>query len=136
MNTNIYVAILAQARLKFQLYCTMAHVQDYTLTARQANEPFYALIIISSMREAPEGNDAHIYMVEKVQPVSSEDVARLRPLLKRLSMFSKTSASVSAAAYNSPIKWEPGRGPASARKARRLGYHPTASPIRSPPRDD
>ena len=52
----------------------MENVQYYTLSARRPNEPMYALIIISSVREAPEGGNALIYMVEKVAPVSSADV--------------------------------------------------------------
>ena len=40
----------------------------------------YALIIISSVREAPEGGNALIYMVEKVAPVSLADVPTLLPL--------------------------------------------------------
>ena len=43
-------------------YCTMENVQDYTLSARRPNEPMYALIVISSIRDAPGGDNAHIYI--------------------------------------------------------------------------
>ena len=110
-------------------YCTIENVHDYTLAARRLNEPMYALIVISGVRDAPGGDSTHIYMVEKVVPVKSTDIATLRPILKRLSMFAKT-ASQSAAAYASPVKWEEGRSPGNAKKSRRLGYHPAASPPR------
>ena len=116
-------------------YCTMETVHDYTLSARRPNERMYALIIISSIREDPANKNAHIYMVEKVAPMSAQDIATLRPFLKRLSMFAKT-ASQSGVTYSSPVKWEPGRTPIHAKKARRLGYHPTDSPMRSPARNE
>ena len=117
-------------------YCTMENVQDYTLSARRPNEPMYALIVISSIRSAPGGDNAHIYMVEKVAPVRPADIATLRPVLKRLSAFAKT-ASESTALYTSPVKWEQGRFSGSAKTSRRLGYHPTtASPPRDPDRHD
>ena len=112
-------------------YCTMENLQDYTLSARQPNEPMYALIVISSIRDAPRDDNAHIYIVEKVAPVKPADIATLRPFLKRLSMFAKT-ASQSAALDTSAVKWEEGRSPGSAKNSRRLGYHPTTA---SPPRD-
>ena len=85
-------------------YCTMENVQDYTLTARRPSEAMYALIVISDVREMPGDNNAHIYMVDKVHALSPTDIATLRPLLKRLSMFAK-KASQSEAALSSPIKW-------------------------------
>ena len=112
-------------------YCTMENVQDYTLSTRRATEPMYALIVISGVRQAPEGNNAHVYMVEKVQPVSAADVEKLRPLLALLSGFAVTASS-SVATPATPVKWTPDRGLGQAKKARRLGAHPTASPIRSP----
>ena len=111
-------------------YCTMENVQDYTLSARRPNEPMYALIVTSSIRNAPEGDNAHVCMVEKVAPVSPADIVTLRPVLERLSAFAKT-ASESTSHCTSPVKWPEGRSPGSARKSRRLGYHPTAA---SPPR--
>ena len=117
-------------------YCTMENVQDYTLSARRPNAPMYALIVISSARNAPEGDNAHIYMVEKVAPVSPADVITIRLVLERLSEFAKT-ASQSTALCTSPVKWPEGRSPGSAKKSRRLGYHPTtASPPRDADRDD
>ena len=56
----------------------MENVQDYTLTARRATEPMYAMIVISGVRQAPGNNNAHVYMVEKVQPVSPAEVQALR----------------------------------------------------------
>ena len=112
-------------------YCTMETVQDYTLAARRATEPLYALIVISGVRQAPGSNNAHVYMVEKVQPVSPADVETLRPLLRRLTRFAMRAAC-SAATQGTPIHWTPDSGPRHAKKARRLGAHPTASPIRSP----
>ena len=82
----------------------------------------YALIVISSVRNAPEGNNGHIYMVEKVAPVAPAHIITLRPVLKRLSTFAET-ASKSTAPYTSPVKWPQGRSPGSARKSRRLGHH-------------
>jgi len=107
-------------------YCTMENVQDYTLTARRPTEPMYALIIISSVRKAPGNDNGHIYMVDKVTPVSLADVPTILQILKRLSMFAK-EASQSTASHRSPAKWDEGRSPASAKKTRRLGQHPTAS---------
>ena len=108
-------------------YCTMENVQDYTLTSRRSTEPIYALIIISSVRKAPEDDSPwHIYMVDKVAPVPLADVPTIRPILKRLSMFAK-QASQSTATHRSPAKWDEGRSPASAKKTRRLGQHPTVS---------
>ena len=69
----------------------MENVQDYTLSARRPNEAMYALIVISSIRDAPGVDNAHIYMVEKVAPVKPADIATLRPNLKRLSLFAKTA---------------------------------------------
>ncbi len=112
-------------------YCTMENVQDYTLTARRPTEPMYALIVISGVRQISENNDAHAYMVEKVQPVSPADVESLRPLLRRLTRFAIT-ASRSTATHGTPIKWTPDRGPGNAKKARRIGAHPTDSSIHSP----
>ena len=112
-------------------YCTMENVQDYILSARRPNEPTYAVIVISSIRAAPAGGDANIYMVGKVQPVNPESIDALRRLLRMLSKFAITASS-SAATQVSPIKWPDDRTPGHAKKARRLGSHPTASPIRSP----
>ena len=106
-------------------YCTMENVQDYTLTARRPTEPMYALIIISSVRDAPGDDSEHIYMVEKVAPVLLETVPTILQILKRLSMFAK-QASQTTATHHSPV-WDEGRSPASAKKSRRLGQHPTAS---------
>ena len=107
-------------------YCTMENVQDYTLTARRPTEPMYALVIISSVRKAPGDDNGHIYMVDKVAPVSLADIPTILQILKRLSMFAK-QASQSTASHQSPAKWDDGRSPASAKKTRRLGQHPTAS---------
>ena len=107
-------------------YCTMENVQDYTLTARRPTEPMYALVIISSVRKAPGDDNGHIYMVDKVAPVSVADIPTILQILKRLSMFAK-QASQSTASHQSPAKWDDGRSPASAKKTRRLGQHPTAS---------
>ena len=108
-------------------YCTMENVQDYTLTARRPTEPMYALIIISSVRKAPGVDNGHIYMVDKVAAVSLADVLTILQILKRLSMFAK-QASQTTATHRSPAKWDDGRSPASAKKARRVGQHPTADP--------
>ena len=117
-------------------YCTMENVQDYTLSARRPNEPMYALIVISSVRNASEGENAHIYMVEKVSPVTPADIVALRLVLNKLSAFAKT-ATQSTAVCTSPVKWPQGSSPSSASKSRRLGYHPTtASPPRDPDRRD
>ena len=113
-------------------YCTMENVQDYTLTGRKPNEPIYALIVISSVREAPEGNNSLIYMVDKVHPLPQADIGEVRALLRRLARFAMTSSST-AGTPSSP-RWEAGRRPYSAKKARRMGYHPTASPLASPQR--
>ncbi len=109
----------------------MENVQDYTLTTCRATEPMYALIVISSVRQVPESDNAHVYTVEKVQPVSLADVVPLRPLLRRLAQFAITASS-STAKQGTPIKWTPDRTPGSAKKARRLGAHPTDSEIPSP----
>ena len=107
-------------------YCTMENVQDYTLTARRPTEPMYALIIISNVRKAPGDDNGHIFMVDKVAPVSLADVPTILQILKRLSMFAK-QASQTATSHRSPTKWDEGRSPASAKKTRRLGQHPTVS---------
>ena len=103
----------------------MENVQDYTLTSRRPNEPMYALIIISSVRKASEDDSGHIYMVDKVAPLLKEHVPTILEIMKRLCMFAK-QASQTAATHHSPAKWDEGRSPASAKKARRLGQHPTA----------
>ena len=87
----------------------------------------YALIVISSVRKAPGDDSEHIYMVDKVAPVQFEHVPAILQVLKRLGMFAK-QASQTTATHSSPAKWEEGRSPASAKKARRLGQHPTADP--------
>ena len=112
-------------------YCTMENVQDYTLTARRPTEPMYALILISSVRLVPNSTNEYVYMVEKVHPVSRADVESLRPLLRRLTRFAM-SASRSTATQSSPVKWTPQRGPDQAKKARRLGAHPTDAEMPSP----
>ena len=71
-------------------YCTMENVQDYTLSARRATEPMYALVVISSVRPAPQSENAHVYMVEKVHPVLSTDMESPRPTLRRLARFART----------------------------------------------
>ena len=109
-------------------YCTMENVQDYTLTTRRPTEPMYALIVISSVRKAPEDDSGHIYMVDKVVPVQLTHVPAILQVLKRLGMFAK-QASQTTATHRSPAKWEEGRSPASAKKARRLGQHPTAEAL-------
>ena len=110
----------------------MENVQDYTLSSRRGKEPVYALIVISSVREAPEkSSNANIYMVEKVQPVKSESVESLRPILRRLTRFAM-KASNSTATHGTPIKWTPDRGPGHAKKARRLGAHTTDAEMPSP----
>ena len=106
-------------------YCTMENVQDFTLTTRRPTEPMYALIVISSVRKATEDDSGHIYMVDKVAPVQLADVPAILQVLKRLGMFAK-QASQTTVTHRSPAKWEEGRSPASAKKARRLGQHPTA----------
>ena len=53
-------------------------------------------------------------------PVNSTDIATLRPILKRLSMFAQT-VSQSAAAHTSPVTWEAGVRPATLRKHDALG---------------
>ena len=109
----------------------MENVQDYTLTARRATEPMYALIVISGVRLVPKSDNEHVYMVEKVHPVNPADVESLRPLLRRLARFA-ISASRSTATQATPIKWTPDRGPSHAKKARRFGAHPTDASIPSP----
>ena len=111
-------------------YCTMENVQDYTLTGRRASEPVYALLLISSVRAAAEGGGAYNYMVDKVHPLTKAEVGEVRPLLRRLARFAKTSSGT--AGIQSPPQWTPGRTPWTARKTRRLGYNPTASPLASP----
>ena len=111
-------------------YCTMENVQDYTLTGRKLTEAIYALLVISSVRAASEGGDAHNYMVDKVYPVTKADVGQIRLLLKNLRMLAMTSSSTSAT-LSSP-QWTPTKSPWSARKTRRLGENPTASPLSSP----
>ena len=91
----------------------------------------YALIIISSVRQVPQNENAHVYMVEKVHPVTRADVESLRPLLRRLTRFA-ISASRSTATQSTPTAWTPDRGPDQAKKARRLGAHPTDAEIPSP----
>ena len=91
----------------------------------------YALIVISSVRLVSNSENAHVYMVEKVHPVSRADVESLRPLLRRLARFAM-SASRGTATQSSPIKWTPERGPGQAKKARRLGAHPTDAEMPSP----
>ena len=113
-------------------YCTMENVQDYTLSGRRPNEPVYALLVISSVRAAAEGGDAYNYMVDKVHPLTKAEVGELRPLLRRLGWLAMTSSS--AAGTQSSPQWTPGRTPWTARKTRRLGYNPTASPLASPER--
>lgn len=112
-------------------YCTMETVQDYTLTARRATEPMYALIVISSVRKVPQSENAHVYMVEKVHPVCSTDMELLRMTLRRLARFAMTASS-STASQSTPIRWAPDRDPGHAKKARRLGAHPTDNDIPSP----
>ena len=107
-------------------YCTMENVQDYTLTARRPTEPMYALIIISNVRKAPGDDNGHIFMVDKVAPVSLADVPTILQILKRLSMFAKQASQI-ATSHCTPTKWDEGRSPASAKKARHLGQHPTVS---------
>ena len=109
----------------------MENVQDYTLTARRATTPMYALVVISSVRPVPQSTDAHVYMLEKVHPLLSTDVQQLRPILRRLARFAKTASS-STAPQSSPIKWTPERDPGHAKKARRLGAHPTDNGVPSP----
>ena len=111
-------------------YCTMENVQDYTLSGRRPNEPVYALLVISSVRAAAEGGDAYNYMVDKVHPLTKAEVGEIRPLLRRLRSFAMKSSST-AGTLTSP-QWTPGHSPWSARKTRRLGYNPTASPLASP----
>ena len=107
--------------------CTMENVKDYTLSARWPHDPMYALIVISNLRDAPGGDNA------TVRPA---DIAKLRPVLKRLSAFAKT-ASQSEQLYTSHVKLEEGRSPGNAQKSQRLGYHPTtAAPPRDPDRRD
>ena len=113
-------------------YCTMESVQDYTLTARKTGEAVYALVVISSVRPAAEGGASFNYMVDKVHLLGKAEVADLRPLLRRLRRFAMTSSST-AGTLSSP-QWTPGQSPWSARKTRRLGYNPTASPLASPER--
>ena len=113
-------------------YCTMENVQDYTLSGRRPNEPVYALLVISSVRAAAEGGDAYNYMVDKVHPLTKAEVGEIRPLLRRLGWLAMTSSS--AAGTQSSPQWTPGRTPWTARKTRRLGYNPTASPLASPER--
>ena len=109
----------------------MENVQDYTLTARRATEPMYALLVISGVRLVPKSDNEHVYMVEKVQPVNPADVEPLRPLLRRLTRFA-ISTSRSMAAQSTPTVWTPDRGPDQAKKARRLGAHPTDAEMPSP----
>ena len=109
----------------------MENVQDYTLTARRPTEPMYALIVIFGDRSLPRSDNGHVYMVEKVQPVTPADIEHLLPLLRRLSRFA-ISASRSTATQGTPVKWTPDRGPGNAKKARRLGAHPTDASIHSP----
>ena len=109
----------------------MENMQDYTLAARRGTEPLYALIVISGVRQAPGSNTAHVYMVEKVQPVNRAEVEMLRPLRRRLARFAM-SASRSTATQSSPIKWTPERAPDQAKKARRLGDHPADAEMLSP----
>ena len=113
-------------------YCTMENVQDYTLSGRRPNEPVYALLVISSVRSAAEGGDAYNYMVDKVHPLTKADVEQICPLLRRLARFAMTSSSTTVT--RSSPSWTPGRSPWTARKTRRLGYNPTASPLASPER--
>lgn len=57
-------------------YCTMENVQS--LCARQLNEPMCVPIIISSVGDAPGGNNAYIFTAEKMAPVTSAEVAIFR----------------------------------------------------------
>ena len=79
----------------------MENVQDYTLTARRPTEPMYALIVIFGDRSLPRSDNGHVYMVEKVQPVTPADIEHLLPLLRRLSRFA-ISASRSTATQGAP----------------------------------
>ncbi len=105
-------------------YCTMENVQDYTLTARKASEPVYALVVVSGVHGGTR-------IIEKVQPVNAADIPALCALLRRLGRFATTAAS-SPGPYQNPVQWDAERTPAHAKKTRRLGEHPTASPMRSP----
>ena len=78
-------------------YCTRENVQDYTLTGCKPREPFYALIVISSVHEGTGDTPRRTYMVDKLSIQLSGNMPVIRNLLREMA----------AAAMNSECKGKP-----------------------------
>ena len=109
-------------------YCTNDNVQDYTLTGRNAKEPVYAMIIISSVQEASGFNT---FMVDKVNThmVDKDNIPTIRSLFRNLARISSTPEVQGK--HKSP-EWQPDKTPYTAKKARRLSESPTDQDMPSP----
>ena len=105
-------------------YCTLNNVQDYTLTTRRAKDAVYALIVISSMHEAPGGTPHQVYMVDKVSILNrSADVPMIRDLLGKLASIPIMAESKEQPASTTTLDID--ASPFHAKKSRRLSYNPT-----------
>ena len=104
---------------QFISYCTMSNVQNYTLTSRKAHQPTYAMVVLGSSH-VTEG--VTTFMMNKVQPLASADVAATQKLFGKLSLLAKKAG---IAMDTSPTSRDDTWTPFHAKKARRLTCTPT-----------
>jgi hypothetical protein len=112
----------ASAKLAGMLasYCSLSNVQFFTLSARKAKEPVYAMVVVVS---AHDGEGGTTFMVDKVHVLDKDRVNAMKPALQKLNIQSlryRADGQAPAATI-----WEADRTPFNAKKTRRLSYSPT-----------
>ena len=103
-------------------YCTMSNVQYFTLASHKAKQPTYAMVVLGSSH-VPNGITN--FMVNKVQLLTSDDIADTRKLFSKLSFLSdRVGNAMGASSAMQKREWTETLSPFRAKRTKKLSNVP------------